>query len=54
MVQRDNSPRRVEVQSVERVYEDFFKIDRAVVRYERFDGTMSPPPFALFSSEGIR
>ncbi len=36
-------PRRVEVLQKTRVYEGRFSLDRALVRYERFDGTMSPP-----------
>jgi nudix-type nucleoside diphosphatase (YffH/AdpP family) len=40
---RERHPRRVEVVERERVYSGFFALDRAVVRYERFDGTMSEP-----------
>ncbi len=36
-------PRRVEVLEVRRVYSGFFSLDRALVRYERFDGSMSQP-----------
>ncbi|MBC7265149.1 MAG: NUDIX domain-containing protein [Chloroflexi bacterium] len=35
--------RRVQVHSTVREYDGFFKIDRAEVSYERFDGRMSPP-----------
>ncbi|MEA2989737.1 MAG: ADP-ribose pyrophosphatase [Alphaproteobacteria bacterium] len=34
--------RKVEVISRKRVFDDFFKIDEALLRYERYDGTMSP------------
>lgn len=34
-------PSRVEILSRERVFDDFFKIDRIVLRHERFDGSMS-------------
>jgi ADP-ribose pyrophosphatase len=33
--------RRVEVDSPRRIFDDFFKIDEAFVRYERVDGSMS-------------
>lgn len=33
--------RRVEIDQVERVFDDFFKIDVAHLRHERFDGAMS-------------
>lgn len=33
--------RRVEVDATHRIFDDFFKIDEAFVRYERADGTMS-------------
>lgn len=36
-------PRKVYVLESEPVYDGFFKIERAVVRYERFDGRMSDP-----------
>jgi ADP-ribose pyrophosphatase len=35
--------KKVELISEKRVYDGFFKIDEALVRYERFDGRMSPP-----------
>ncbi len=38
-----HEPRRVEVLKKERVYSGFFSLDRAIVRFERFDGTMSEP-----------
>ncbi len=37
----DPAERRVEVDSTRRIFDDFFKIDEAFVRYERVDGTMS-------------
>lgn len=45
-------PKRVEVESSERVYDDFFALDRVVVSYERFDGTMSPPMTRLVFERG--
>jgi len=45
-------PRRVEVLEKTRVYEGKFSLDRAVVRYERFDGTMSPPLARLCLERG--
>jgi len=35
-----------------RVYEGFMSLDRAVVRYERYDGTMSPPVSRLTLERG--
>ena len=35
--------RRVQIESKRRVFDDFLKIDEAIVRFERFDGTMSQP-----------
>ena len=34
--------KRVEIESREVVFDDFFKIEKATLRFERFDGTMSP------------
>jgi len=34
---------KVEVVSCRRVFDDFFKIDKAELRFERYDGTMSEP-----------
>ncbi|MCL6430475.1 MAG: NUDIX domain-containing protein [Anaerolineae bacterium] len=45
-------PRRVEVLEKRRVYEGFMSLDRAVVRYERFDGTMSEPVERLILERG--
>ncbi|UCH96258.1 MAG: NUDIX hydrolase [Candidatus Aminicenantes bacterium] len=35
--------KKVEIQQKKRVFDDFFKIDEAVVRFEKFNGEMSPP-----------
>jgi nudix-type nucleoside diphosphatase (YffH/AdpP family) len=32
---------KVEVKKIERILDDFFKVDRAVLQFEKFDGTMS-------------
>jgi nudix-type nucleoside diphosphatase (YffH/AdpP family) len=32
---------KVEVKKIERILDDFFKVDRAVLQFENFDGTMS-------------
>lgn len=45
-------PRRVEVLDKARVYEGKMSLDRALVRYERFDGTMSPPVVRLSLERG--
>ncbi len=45
-------PQRVEVLEKRRVYEGFMSLDRAVVRYERFDGTMSEPVERLILERG--
>ena len=34
---------KVDIISRETVFDDFFKIEAAMVRYQRFDGQMSPP-----------
>jgi ADP-ribose pyrophosphatase len=41
--QPSRPPRRVEVLAQERLLDGFFKVDRARVRYERYDGQMSAP-----------
>ena len=38
----DVPARRVEIQDKRTVFDDFFRIDEATLRYERFDGRMSP------------
>lgn len=48
----DDGPQRVEVLEKTRVYRGFFSLDRAVVRYERFDGTMSAPVERLSLERG--
>ncbi|MDI7274532.1 MAG: NUDIX domain-containing protein [Anaerolineae bacterium] len=45
-------PRRVEVLEKRRVYDGFMALDRAVVRYERYDGTMSEPVERLSLERG--
>lgn len=32
---------KVKVKKVERILDDFFKVDRAILQFEKFDGTMS-------------
>jgi len=34
-------PRQVQVASKRRIFDDFFKIEEAFLKYERFDGRMS-------------
>ena len=48
----DHQTQRVEVLEKKRVYNGFFSLDRAVVRYERFDGTMSEPVERLSLERG--
>lgn len=45
-------PKRVEVLEKARVYEGFISLDRAVVRYERYDGTLSRPVTRLSVERG--
>lgn len=45
-------PERVEVLEKTRVYDGFMSLDRAVVRYERYDGTMSRPVTRLTLERG--
>jgi len=45
-------PRRVKVIAAERIYEGFFKLDRAQVCYEKFDGSMSAPISRLVFERG--
>ena len=42
----------MEILSQRREYDGFFKVDRAVLRYERFDGTMSAPLTRLNFNRG--
>jgi nudix-type nucleoside diphosphatase (YffH/AdpP family) len=34
--------RKVEIEATKRILDDFFKVDEARLRFERFDGSMSP------------
>lgn len=45
-------PARVEVLGIERLYDGFFKLERATVRHERFDGRMSEPQAILHFDRG--
>jgi nudix-type nucleoside diphosphatase (YffH/AdpP family) len=44
--------KRVVIERRERVYDGFFKLDEAHLRYERFDGTMSEPVSRLALERG--
>jgi len=35
--------KKVQIESKRRIFDDFFKIEEAILRYERFDGQMSNP-----------
>lgn len=35
------TPSKVKIVQTKRLFDDFFKIDEAVLKWERFDGTMS-------------
>lgn len=43
---------KVEVKNIERILDDFFKVDRAVLQFEMFDGTMSPEIIRLNFDRG--
>lgn len=43
---------RAEVQRRRRLLDDFFKVDEAQLRFERFDGSMSPPVRRLVFERG--
>jgi nudix-type nucleoside diphosphatase (YffH/AdpP family) len=45
-------PQRVEIQSTERILDGFFRIERAILRHERFDGRMSAPLMRLLFERG--
>ena len=45
-------PRRVEVLLRERLVDEFFALDRLELRYERYDGTLSPPLSRLLLERG--
>jgi ADP-ribose pyrophosphatase len=50
--QRHHRPRRVIIDAQERILDDIFKVDRAVVRYEQWDGTLSAPQVRLVFERG--
>ena len=39
----ESSARRVELESTERILDDFFKVDAVVLRHEKFNGEMTDP-----------
>jgi nudix-type nucleoside diphosphatase (YffH/AdpP family) len=39
----EKSPVRVEIRRQERVFDGFFRVDEAILRYEKYDGTLSDP-----------
>ncbi|MDZ7260492.1 MAG: NUDIX domain-containing protein [candidate division KSB1 bacterium] len=43
---------KVKIKQVERLLDDFFKIDKAVLQYERFDGTMTDDLIRLNFNRG--
>lgn len=45
-------PEKVEIKKVERVFDGFFKIDKTVFRFEKFDGTMSDDTMRLNFNRG--
>jgi nudix-type nucleoside diphosphatase (YffH/AdpP family) len=45
-------PRRVEILGQRRLFDDFFKIEEAILRYERFDGRLSEPVRRLVLDRG--
>jgi ADP-ribose pyrophosphatase len=48
----DHRPRRVVIDAQERILDDLFKVDRAIVRYEQGDGTLSGPQMRLVFERG--
>ena len=38
----NTGPKKVEILERHRVFDGFFKIDQTELRYERFDGSMTP------------
>jgi ADP-ribose pyrophosphatase len=48
----DHHPRRVVVDAQERILDDVFKVDRAIVRYEQWDGALSGPQMRLVFERG--
>ncbi|MBC7235731.1 MAG: NUDIX domain-containing protein [Chloroflexi bacterium] len=47
-----DGPRKVIVEAHERILDDIFRVDRAVVRYEKLDGTLSEPMTRLVFERG--
>jgi hypothetical protein len=45
-------PRQVEILAHRRVFDGFFKIEETELRYERFDGAMTPPVKRLVFERG--
>ena len=45
-------PKKVEILEHHRVFDGFFKIDQTELRYERFDGSMTPPVKRLVFERG--
>jgi len=48
------TPNKVKIKQTKRLFDDFFKIDEAVLRWERFDGTMSETTRRLRFERAIR
>ncbi|MCE5259581.1 MAG: HAD-IA family hydrolase, partial [Chloroflexi bacterium] len=46
------TPRLLQVQARERLYDGYFKLDQATLRYERFDGSLSEPHQRLLFERG--
>ncbi len=49
---RPATPKRVLIHTMQRVYDGFFKVDRAEVSYEKYDGSMSSPAPRLVFERG--
>ncbi len=47
-----SGPRKTEIRSQKRLFDDFFKIDEVIVSHERQDGTMSPDERRLVFERG--
>jgi len=43
---------KIKIKKTERVFDDFFKIDQAVLQYEKFDGSMTPDLIRLNFNRG--
>jgi ADP-ribose pyrophosphatase len=50
--EEQSRPHRVEVLEKERVFDSFFQMDRARLRFEQFDGTLSEPVTRLVFERG--